>query len=597
MAGRVAFKYVNQGSYLNNLYPMGALFGSPGEGAGADLGGYESFVGRATLAFEPNENMRFTISGNGGRTDMTTGPYQSIPTIGVFDANGELIDVRNVDADETRAGIAADGSDFGSDLNNDGVFGDSYGRPAGTDLFGYKDPDGDGFNTSSDFAFDDHGFTETWGVNGRLEWDINEDMTLTSLTDYKKYDKLLFIDVDSAPVNQSANYAGVDATSFTQEIRLNGSTDSMRWVTGYFYLHVDNESDNGLKFPVGSPAGTFDLGVEAKLKTNSHSIFGQIEQDISDTVTFTIGGRLIKEEKDIYVIQSLYFASTDPRKIHVGDPVPIGPVAGGPYENSSDDTLWAGKVQVDWRPNEDLLLYAGINRGVKAGSFNAPIAGGLGVPVSSLKYDEEVLWSYEAGFKSTIMDGMARLNGSAYYYDYKGYQAFLFTGVSGVVVNADAENYGVELELQASPMDGLDLILSGAWFNATVKDVPLRAGGPISRDVNPTNAPEFQVTGLARYQWEAFGGMMSTQVNASYSDSFFYNLRNFTADKFDSYILVDARLGWSTEDESWNVGLMINNLTNERAGVQGFDLAALCGCNEVAYQAPRTYSIDVKYNF
>ena len=46
--------------------------------------------------------------------------------------------------------------------------------------------------------------------------------TLTAITDFKDYEKLLFLDVDAAPVNQSANYAGLDATSFTQEVRLNG---------------------------------------------------------------------------------------------------------------------------------------------------------------------------------------------------------------------------------------------------------------------------------------------------------------------------------------------------------------------------------------
>ena len=60
------------------------------------------------------------------------------------------------------------------------------------------------------------------------------------------------------------------------------------------------------------------------------------------------------------------------------------------------------------------------------------------------------------------MDGSTRINGTAFYYDYTDYQAFLFVGVGGVVINRDAETYGAELEIQSSPADGWDIILSAS---------------------------------------------------------------------------------------------------------------------------------------
>ena len=63
---------------------------------------------------------------------------------------------------------------------------------------------------------------------------------------------MLFIDVDSAPINQLANYAAVDGSSITQEFRFNGETDTSRWVAGFYYLNIDSESDNGLKGPAFS---------------------------------------------------------------------------------------------------------------------------------------------------------------------------------------------------------------------------------------------------------------------------------------------------------------------------------------------------------
>jgi iron complex outermembrane receptor protein len=376
----------------------------------------------------------------------------------------------------------------------------------------------------------------------------------------------------------------------------------MAWVAGFFYLNIDSESDNGLKFPVNGvvPGSPFDLGVDAKLKTDSYSLYGQIERDLTGDFTLIAGLRLIQEEKDYHFEQNIYFTQ-DSRLIHQGTPILIGPVFNNsvpaPFDDETSDTLWAGKLQLDWNYSEDLLLYLGLNRGVKAGSFNAQLAGGLPVPPSAIPYDEEILTSLEGGFKATLFDGTARFNGSVFYYDYADYQSFLFTGVSGVVINADAENIGMELELQTSPMQGLDILLSAAWFDATVKDVPLRVDGPIRRDVDPTYAPEFQFTGLIRYEWPAFNGRMFVGGDASYSDEYFYNLRNFDADKFGDYTMVNARIGWIDADDRLEASLRMENVTDERAGIQGFDIATVCGCNEISFQPPRWYGVNLRYSF
>ncbi|MFZ5608664.1 MAG: TonB-dependent receptor [Pseudomonadota bacterium] len=614
LAARGAVYYNWHQGYLKNLYPQGAVGGPPGPDAGANLGTDDTLAGRFTLLAKPSDTLRVSLAFNGARSNLATGPYQSKPTIGVFNADGELVNVVNVAPGETRASILLDGAgndngaDFGSDLDNDGVFGlndpdDAFLTArfgAGTDFFGYRDPDGEDFTFSSDFAFKKQGSVDTWGLNGRVEWDLADSILLTAVTDYKNYKKLLFIDVDSAPVNQSANYAAVDATSFTQEIRLNGEVERMRWVAGLYYLNIDTDSDNGLKFPVGSvvPGAPFDLGSDAQLETNSYSVFGQAEYDLAEKLTFILGARLIEEKKKYHFEQNLYFGNTSSRSIHQGAPLLIGPVFGPngpePFDDKTGKTLWAGKAQLDWRASDDLLVYFGVNRGVKAGSFNAQLAGGLAVPTSAIPYGAETLLSFEGGFKARLFDGTTRLNGSAFYYDYSDYQAFLFTGVSGVVINADATNKGVELELQTSPLDGLDAVLALAWFDATVKDVPLRVGGPIVRDVRPTYAPEFQLNGLVRYGWPAFGGELALTGDFSYSSSYFYNLRNFDADKFGSYLVLNARLAWASDDDKWELALKVNNITDERVGIQGFDLATLCGCNEISFQPPRWYGLSVR---
>ncbi len=611
VAARAAIRYNQQDGYLNNLYPDSAFLPAPGAGAGADLGDDDTIAGRLTVDFTPSDRTLIRVAANYADSEVSTGPYQSKSTIAVVD-NGELINVIDTPAGETRLGIDVAGGDAGGDA----IDGDQFlpgggiglpGRPVpGGDFFGYLDPDGDDFNFSSDFAFDDQGSTETSGLNLRVEHELANGMLFTSITDAKQYEKLLFIDVDGAPANQIANYAGLDADSFTQEFRFSGETDNSRWVAGLFYLGIDNTSDNGLKAPensiiTGFPAPSIDIGVIATLETESTSIFGQVEYDLSDQLALTVGGRVIQEEKDYDMEIGIYF-SQDNFSVNQGGPVPNFFGAGSPFllNTSTSDTLWAGKLQLDYRTENDTLLYAGINRGVKAGSFNAPLLGAfLGAGGNSaIPYDEEILTSFEAGFKSTLGDGSTRLNGSAFYYDYQDYQAFLFVGVGGVVINADAETFGAELELQTSPSDGLDLLFNVAYTDSTVEDLLLRNGSPLPpRDVEPTYAPKLQATGVARYAWDAFGGTMSWQGDVSYSDEFFYNLRNFDADQFDSYVMVNTQLGWRDSSDKWSLSLRLDNVTDERAGVQGFDLATLCGCNEVSYRAPRSLMFGVRRDF
>ncbi|WP_019531331.1 TonB-dependent receptor [Dasania marina] len=613
VAGRVAIRKNLQDGYLKNLYSESDAFNpSPGEGAGADLGDDDTEAARISLAFKPTDTLDISLSANYASSEVGTGPFQAKSTIAVLDANGEIVNVIDTPPDETRLSIQGNGDggantfDGSQSLPGGGIGLGGRSTPGG-DFFGYLDPDGDDFTFSGDFAFKDQGSTDTWGLNANVQWALNDDVTFTSITDYKEYDKLLFIDVDAAPVNQLANYAGVDASSFTQEFRLNGGTENSRWVAGFFFLNIDNHSDNGLKGSANSilgaaPNAPIDIGVVADLETNSYSVFGHYEYDFAEDFTLITGLRVIQEEKDFEVDIGV-FSSFSNFSVNQGELLnnPLG--AGSPFHEKADksDTLWAGKIQLDYRLNDDTLMYAGVNRGVKSGSFNAPLLGAfLGSGgVDALPYDEEVLISYEMGLKTTFHDGRTRFNVNAFYYDYSDYQAFLFVGVGGVVVNADAENYGIEVELQSNPMDGLDLMFSASWFDATVKDIPLRSGSPLPpRDVDPTYAPEFQATGLIRYEWESFsGGTMAVQADVSYSDEYYYNLRNFDADKFDSYVMSNARVSWLSVEEKWELALSVKNITDERAGLQGFDLATLCGCNEVSYRAPRLYAVNVKYSF
>jgi iron complex outermembrane receptor protein len=43
--------------------------------------------------------------------------------------------------------------------------------------------------------------------------------------------------------------------------------------------------------------------------------------------------------------------------------------------------------------------------------------------------------------------------------------------------------------------------------------------------------------------------------------------------------------------------LRVDNATNKLIGLQGYDLAGLCGCNEVSYRLPRVFSVRTRVSF
>ena len=601
VAGRLSALYNTYDDILDNKYPE-QLNGPPVAGQGQDEWNDETTAARGQLSFDATDDVNILLSANYAKTNTSTGPFQSSPTVAVFDEQGRLINTINAAPDETREAIGPGG--VGMDVP--AVDGDFDGlRPVpGGDLFGYIDSDGEDFDVSKNLAYNDLNEFETSGVGLKLAWDT-ESFVFTSLSDFKSFEKFVNMDVDAAPYAQSMFISQSDVDTFTQEFRLNGSTDRMSWVAGLYYLQIDNKTNNGLAFEATSPFSSpliFGVPVDAighiSLDTDSYSVFGQVDYALTDRWTLVAGARAIKEEKD-YTFSQFAYLNQDDRYIDTA--VQLFPLD-QPFAEDTSDDLYAGKLQLEFRPKDGLLFYGGVNRGVKAGSFNAQLADGSPrLAPEDIGYDPETLLSYEVGFKSTLMDGRARLNGAAYYYDYDDYQAFVFVQSSGTVTNLPAETKGVEIDFAMTPTEGLDFTLAASYFDATVEDLQLSSGNPavspLLKDVEPSFAPPLQIAALLRYAWPALGGELSAQVDGSYTDSFFHNLRNFDSEKYDDYTLANLRFGYAADGGRWELAAFVKNVTDERYRTIGFDLATLCGCNEDAYGAPRWAGVSLKINF
>ena len=593
------------GNVINPLSPTGELF-IPSTSGQDDYWNDDSLGIRGQLLWEPNEDVKLLISGFAWSEDIATnGSYEQGATTAIIDAQGRH--VNTIFAKDDPQACEAISAESGACLPLDfvdGTFGNLVRPVQGGDLFGFTDPGGGGDQrVSVDHSIDDFNTYDQWGFTGRLTWDLGFG-TLTSVTHYMDYEKVQSLDTDLSPIPQSVVMNENESDTITQELRLDGEGDNFRWVAGFYYLGYDNSNVIGFAFPPDSPITILTGGLS--LETNSfvewnrdsYSLFGQVDYDFADRWTVVAGLRVVQEESD-YQYTQLWFINTIDEKVEDNQPPLTTGLEYPPFRDDTDDTLWAGRLKLEYQLGEDLLIYGGVDRGTKAGGFNGKLNDGGSPPLdpADIPYDEEVLWAYEVGFKSTILDGTTRVNGSAYYYDYQDYQAFVFVGASGFVRNADAETFGFELEVASRPIEPLDLSFSLSWIDAEVQDLEIATD--VLRDVEPAHTPEWQVAALGRYTWSdvLFGGDVAFQVAATYTDSRFHNIRNFDAQEMEDYTLVDARLAWISADGRWDVSVFGNNIFDEEYKVTGFDLATFCGCNEEAWGKPSWWGVQARVNF
>ena len=462
-------------------------------------------------------------------------------------------------------------------------------------VLGYIDDDGDPFKGD----YDSPGFNdlETRGYTATLNWDF-DDFTLTSITDYSTVKRDYIEDSDSSPVEFFNFYLTTDAEQFSQEVRLSGGSEKTNWVTGVYYMDLKvDDSNGGESEPFVDPASdTPDLsGIDNpyETKTESWSVFGQVEYDLTDTLTGIAGVRWISDDKSHdYVSNAVdYIPGT---RLRNGNPNILAELAS--YSGDREDSELAMRLGLNWVVNDDLLLYASYNRGVKGGGYNAPI-----FPFTPpaeytdqyMSYDPEKLNAYELGFKATTQEGLMIINGAWYYYDYDDYQAFQFVGIDAITTNAQADSFGGELEVMMNPVEGLE-ILFGVAYNDI--DVDLGGGAPETTSVQ---SPKWNLNGLVRYEHALLGGTGALQFDAQSRSTHYFALTRLPTVREGGYTVSNASASYTSGDEKWQVIGFVHNLTDEEYVVQTFDLSGpnVFGMVEKYYGRPRWYGVSLTYNW
>ena len=433
----------------------------------------------------------------------------------------------------------------------------------------------------------------------------SENFTITSITDFQQIEKYYLEDSDGGPIAYLWYDAAADIEQFSQEFRLNGQTENMKWQAGFYYLNIDGEVTSQINIPSfgGNPKNDYTLS------TKSYSVFGQIEYDLTESLLLTAGLRWTDDEKEFDISSQCFETDLQAAKDIFG-PNSVGPGTGvdcaylesfgadviltlpGEQNLKRHDEDYSGKLQLDYKMVDDVLFYAGVSRGMKGGGFTAPLDGLL--PVSALSYEPEILTSYEIGVKSEWWDGRVRLNASAFHYDYEDYQGFIFVGLTSVVVNNDATVDGAEVELYLSPSEGWDISFGVAVLDANVEDVLDDKTG-ITADQDKTTSPELTANMLVRKGWAVDGGEFAVQVDGQYVDEQHMSSVNSDLAMSSSYTIWNARISYI--QENWDIAAFVKNAGDKEFRTYAFDLAGDFGYSLEVYGPPRWVGVQAQYRF
>ena len=525
---------------------------------------------------------------------------------------------------------------------------DIYGTGAGNNATGV--PSGQEFTTHDNFS----GFAKikASGLTAHYSQPLGG-ATLTVIGDYNTLRKDYAEDSDASPYTLFQFFNGSDVDQQSLEARLNGGDKTLNWTAGIYGLRTNGKYYEGWQgpaffwakefetganpnnplpdgsggyfgipgaWPEGTPPYYTDGGLPGtganypitagglpatrapySLLTKSYAAFGQVEWRATDLIGVTVGARVTKDNKDyqytwapyIYYPQSTTGAITQLTR-------PSGAVLGD-YNNSRTDTLWSGKAQVDFHLSDRTLAYVSYNRGVKGGGFNAPLFPLFVSDIPKVTFAPEKLTNYEVGFKSEFLEHTLRFNAAAYYYDYKDYQALIYTiSLNQLVVNADATHKGAEAELEWAPNESWHFGVGVGYVDAVVKNVNSRGivddnGNSVTGDFVAPNAPRWSGNALAAYTLPVGSGKLSFQIDGNYLSKFWFNLGNTPAVEQQAYGVANARINWSTG--KYEFGASLENLANKHYAVMGFDNTSINGLAQRYPGTPRWFKLHANYKF
>ena len=446
------------------------------------------------------------------------------------------------------------------------------------------------------------------GQSLTLNYEVTPALTLKSITAYRRFSQDSIFDLSG---NGTLRGVVLDPTTFqpsigdttlyngsntqhqyqiSQEFQALGKSGDFSYVGGmyYFYENSTEVAPQALTFVLsGGQAG---LNLAPALgdsgDRDSYALFGQ--------TSYIPGGG------NLELTAGLRYTSDYETMTLGGD---VNPNLTG--HASFTNTSWLLSANYKFTP--DLMTYARVSTGYRGGGINARVN-------FINTFEPEKALAFEAGLKAEMFDRRLRTNLALFYTEYRDQQIQEFLagsgGVTSIVANAGRVNYGgIELEIAAKVTEALTLDGSLGYTDQRYETFLYRDPATdqvinVASEAHLLNTPKFNSHVGAQYVVNFNVGNLETRVDYSYRSTIYYEVLDRLS-PFNSYIRshpdseVRARIDLSNVQAGTGrleFGIWGNNLTNQRNVSYGVDFGSL-GFATATFEQPRTYGVDVKFNY
>ena len=497
---RGVFMYEDSGGRVKNACATGASAAEcPGSVEnnftpnGAKNSGYEEFFGRIKAVWDVSDDT--TVSVNLSYTDIDQGHDENVPS--------GILDVDTID-----------------------TLGISEAIDPGTGFW----PDNRSY-LSHDLG--EYNKNEAFIAIVNIEHELNDNLKLTSITgvidadNNRWFDQDLVGGVDS--IDRTNSYEG---TSWSAELRLDYSGDSVDWTLGAMYSKDEQDQDNLVAVSTNAtatlngvgwlPPFPEDLGLAFNRKgydVEEQALFGDITFHMTESLDLIAGGRFTRSQVERELASNGIRPTTDfsmgafhffqtwanyPRPVATAD---------------SDFSDFAPRFGARFQVTDEVNVYAMVSKGYKPGGNSVGNnTNADGDPAFSTKYDNETLWNYELGLKSELLEGRLRLNAAVFHLEWDDlqFESFFFltpgdlsTNFEQTISIEDAEASGVEMEFAALVTDGLTISGGFGYLDTEVtSDTKIELSGgwrPSLLGLDLPKSPELTANLVGEYRWSISG--------------------------------------------------------------------------------------------
>ncbi|MDB6013761.1 MAG: TonB-dependent receptor-like protein [Gammaproteobacteria bacterium] len=424
------------------------------------------------------------------------------------------------------------------------------------------------------------------------DWQIAEKLSLKSISAYESYDSETVTLTGGAPPPINYLDQHVRHQQYSEELNLSGSQPNLGggldWTIGAYYLNSHSLTTGTVDIPIVTAFTENDHAGDENKSAFVHAIY-----NFDPAVSLELGYRYTDERRSLSLEHDPFYG-----------PVP------GILTNPSYFDFGRGdyRASLNYRLVPDVLLYASVSTGFKAGGINPqPI-----LPSQQIPFGPEKVTAYEVGMKSEWLQHRARLNVALYDNVYKNKQEFLSgSTAAGVpiseVVNINARIKGAEAELTLRPTQALqfDAALGYTdvrytYINPDLLAQDLGGGQHLSMDDTSPYVPKVTASAGAQYtlDWD-HGSSLTPRIDYTYRSRIYTDLQNSPDIALGGLGLWNASVTFVPSDSAhWRLVGRVRNLTDHfyYSSTTG-NFRTSFGMLDAVPARPRTFDLMLRYDF